>query len=114
MVYTMQLTAHPIAVMVVLVHGLFSLAGGTIGYLKARSAASLVAGAGSGALLLGCAYGMAQGHRMAMAGSLIIALALGGRFLGTWRKNRRVMPDLLMVLCSFATIVAVGLVLLTS
>ena len=92
--------------------GAFSLIGGIIGYVKAKSAASLIAGSGSGILLLLCAYKISQGSHTALLSSLGIALALGGRFLCTWLKNRRVMPDLLMALFSAATLVADGLLLL--
>ena len=93
-------------------YGIFSVVGGMVGYLKAKSAASLVAGSVSGALLLLCASRVAQGNRPAALGSLAIALALGARFLGTWLKNRRVMPDLLMILLSAATLLASGAALL--
>ena len=97
-----------VATIVAGLYGVFSLVGGVIGYLKAKSLASLVAGSVSGALLLACAYGMHQGSRAASTGALLIALALGGRFAGTWRRTHRLMPDLLMVLLSLATIAAVG------
>ena len=93
---------------VVAAYGVFSVVGGVIGYVKAKSAASLVAGAVSGTLLLLCAYGIAQDNRTAALGSLVIAVALGARFIGTWLKKRRLMPDLLMVLFSAATVLAVG------
>ena len=101
-----------VAATVVASYGVFSLIGGVIGYRKANSAASLVAGGLSGALLLLCAYGIGQGSRTAALGSLLIAAALGARFTGTWLKKRRVMPDLLMVLFSAATLLAAGSVLL--
>ena len=97
-----------IAAVVVGLYGAFSLIGGVIGYLKAKSQASLVAGSVSGVLLLACAYGIHQGHRTAAVGALLIALALGGRFAGTWRRTHRLMPDLLMVLLSLATVATVG------
>ena len=90
-------------------YGFFSLIGGVIGYVKAGSRPSLAAGTVSGLLLLWCAYGMAAGQPAAALGSAVIALALGGRFAGTWRRNRRLMPDLLMVLFSLSSLVATGL-----
>ena len=101
-----------VAVMVVSVYGVVTVTGGIIGYVKAKSFASLLAGVASGSLLLLCAYGMGQGNRPPVFGSLAIALALGARFVGTWVKNRRVMPDLLMVLFSVATLLASGSALL--
>ncbi|MBI2885331.1 MAG: TMEM14 family protein [Candidatus Omnitrophica bacterium] len=99
-------------VTIVAAYGAFSIVGGIIGYVKAKSAASLLAGVASGSLLLLCAYGMAQGLRAPVLASLGIALALGARFLGTWLKNHRLMPDLLMVLFSALTAIAAGSVLL--
>ena len=101
-----------VAITIVACYGLFSLVGGMIGYLKANSTASLIAGSIAGILLLLCAYGMGHGSRAAMLGSLAMAVVLGARFLGTWLTRRRVMPDLLMVLFSAATLLAAGVVLL--
>ena len=101
-----------LAVIVTLVFGLLSLIGGAIGYVKAESKASLIAGSISGVMLLGCAFGIAKGNPIASGVSLGIALLLGGRFLGGWFKKRRIMPDLLMVLLSLATLVVVGMKLI--
>ena len=87
-----------ISVLVVGLYGLLSLIGGIIGYAKARSVASLIAGSISGIILLACAYGLMNGSRPATIISGVLALALGGRFFGVWLKKRRVMPDLVMVL----------------
>jgi len=97
-----------LAVAVVGLFGLFSLVGGAIGYFKAKSGASLIAGTVSGLILLACAAGIARGQRLASIVSLIVALLLGGRFLGTWWKNHRVMPDGIMVVLSLLTLLAVG------
>ena len=101
-----------LAVTVVAFYGLFSLAGGMIGYRKAKSTASLIAGSVSGVLLILCAYGIGHGSRASLLGGLAIAFVLGARFLGTWLKRRRVMPDLLMVLFSVATLLAAGSLLI--
>jgi len=93
---------------VVLVYGVFCILGGILGYVKAKSLPSLIAGATSGAALLLFGYGMLQGSRAAGFGILIVALSLGVRFLGTWRQTHRLMPDLLMVLMSAATLVTVA------
>ena len=97
-----------LAVIVVGCYGAFSLVGGVIGHVKAKSRASLIAGSISGVALLACAAGISQGSRAAAAGALLVALALGGRFAETWRRTHRLMPDLLMALLSLATLAAVG------
>lgn len=88
--------------------GLFSLVGGLIGYFKAQSKASLIAGGISGLVLIMCAYGISRGNRAALFVSLLTALLLGGRFFGTWLQKRRLMPDLLMVLFSLVILILVG------
>ena len=100
------------AVVVVSVYGLFTLVGGVIGFVKVKSKASLIAGIISGVLLLGSAYEMTQNVRAASLIALIVALLLGVRFFGTWQKNHRVMPDLLMIILSLATLAALGLQLI--
>ena len=97
-----------LAQLVVFLFGIFNLIGGVIGYFKAGSRASLIAGSVSGILLLGCAYGISKANSAALWLTLIIAFLLGGRFAGTWMKNKRVMPDLLMILFSVATVITVG------
>ncbi len=98
-----------LAVWVVGVFGLFTLIGGAMGYFKAKSTASLIAGAVSGILLLASAYGMAENMGAAYTVVLVVSLLLGMRFLKTWLKNHRLMPDLVMV---FFSIVAFLLTLL--
>ena len=88
-------------------YGIVSLAGGAIGYVKAKSAASLIAGGISGAALLLCAVGLARCAPAAEAGALIVSAFLSARFFGTWRARRRLMPDLLMWGLGAATILAV-------
>ncbi len=96
-----------LAAIVVAIYGLFTLIGGFIGYLKAGSRASLIAGGISGIVLLSCVYGLIWASTAAAGLSLAVALVLGVRFLGTWSKKRRVMPDLLMVVLSALAAVTV-------
>ena len=98
---------------VVIAYGLFSLVGGVIGYVKAKSKASLIAGSISGIVLLGCAYGFTQGVRACYWVSLTVALLLGIRFSKKWVVTRRVMPELLMMILSALTFIVVGLQTMT-
>ena len=101
-----------VAVFVVAAYGFFSLIGGIIGYAKAKSTASLIAGSLSGFFLVASAYGIARDVGAAYFVALIIALLLGARFFKTWFRTRRLMPDLLMIIFSSATLVVVGLQLM--
>lgn len=88
--------------------GVFNIAGGVIGFVKAKSRASLLAGGFSGAVLLLCAAGMARGAAVASWTAAAVSVALGARFLMTWRTTRRVMPDLIMILFSAAVLLSVA------
>ena len=100
-----------ITVVVVGLFGLFSLVGGLIGYFKAGSMASLLAGSLSGLILLASAYGVSKDNQFMAYIALVVALLLGGRFLMTLMKSFKFMPDLLMVAFSLVTLVVVGLYL---
>ena len=98
----------PLPALIIGSYGALSLVGGAIGYAKARSRASLIAGSISGALLIACAAGVQHGQRTAALVSLVVAVALGARFFAVWLQKRRVMPDLIMVLGATVTVVAAG------
>jgi uncharacterized membrane protein (UPF0136 family) len=97
------------ASIVVLIFGAFSLAGGFIGYFKVGSMVSLLAGGISGLILLASSFGINKGNQIAAITSLVVAILLGGRFLMTLVKEFKVMPDLIMVLLSAASILFVVL-----
>ena len=99
-------------VIVVTLYGLFSLAGGLIGYVKAGSMASIVAGGISGIILLLSAWGISKENKSSAYVALVVALLLGGRFIMTLIKSFKVMPDLLMVVFSLVTLLMVGIYLL--
>ena len=90
-------------------YGVVSIAGGVLGYVNAKSRASLLAGTIAGTALLVCAVGLARGAAAAEAGTLAVSALLAARFFGSWRRRRRVMPDLLMWGLGAATIAAVVL-----
>jgi len=93
--------------LIVGLYGLFTVAGGLIGFIKAKSAVSLITGSVSGILLLVCAYGISRGYSWSAITALIVSMLLGGRFLMTFLKHFKVMPDLLMVLLSLASLIAI-------
>jgi uncharacterized membrane protein (UPF0136 family) len=69
-----------VAMLLAGLYGLTSLIGGIIGYVKADSKASLIAGGVSGLLLLIFAAGALKIPVVSLAGAIIVALALAGRF----------------------------------
>jgi uncharacterized membrane protein (UPF0136 family) len=90
--------------LIVFMFGLYSLIGGVIGYLKAGSVASLIAGGLSGLVLLACSYGIRKNVKIASIVAFFTALMLGIRFTGTYLQNHRLAPDLTMVILSVGTL----------
>lgn len=88
-----------------IIFGLLTIAGGILGYVRAGSAASIVAGSISGILLLMAAF-LLPGN---VAGGLILAgvvsLLLAGRFLPAFLKTHAVMPAGLMSILSILGLV---------
>jgi uncharacterized membrane protein (UPF0136 family) len=68
------------ALAITALYGLTALLCGIIGYVKAGSLPSLIAGGISGILLLACAAAMNRYHTPSLFGALIVALALMGKF----------------------------------
>jgi uncharacterized membrane protein (UPF0136 family) len=80
------------------VYGLVALIGGTIGFVKAGSVASLIAGGGSGLVLLvaaalvakqpdGAAGNLTSSARVGLIIALVVSLLLIGRFASTLRNG---------------------------
>jgi len=62
------------------VYGVIALTGGIMGFVKADSIASLVAGGVSGLLLLLCAVGVFYRPTVSLGVAAVVAIALIGRF----------------------------------
>lgn len=91
---------------VILVYGLLVAAGGAMGYFKAGSLASLIAGAGSGLLLLGASVAMMKGaYQAGWWISLIVAVLLLGRFgSAALSKGFKMMPGGMVIILSLIVI----------
>jgi uncharacterized membrane protein (UPF0136 family) len=86
-------TTYWIAVVITALYGLVSIAGGILGYVRADSVASLVAGGISGLLLLLCAVGVFYAPALSLGGAIVIAVLLLGRFLPSLVKERDQLGD---------------------
>jgi uncharacterized membrane protein (UPF0136 family) len=91
-----------------IVFGILTIIGGIIGYVKAGSWASIVAGAIAGVLLL-IAGSLLPEHRVAgLAMGLIVSLLLGAQFIPKFLRTGKPMPaGVMSVLSLIGIIVAI-------
>ncbi len=75
-----------------IVFGLFTILGGVMGFVKASSTASLVAGGISGILLLVAAYLLRGNVTPGLILGGIVCLALAGRFVPAYLSTHKIMP----------------------
>ena len=92
-----------------LVFGVLTVAGGVMGFVKAKSKPSLVAGGVAGALLLAASYLLTVRPTAGLALGLVVSLALAGRFVGAFRKSGKVMPAGLMAALGVGGVALTGL-----
>jgi uncharacterized membrane protein (UPF0136 family) len=89
-----------------LVFGLLSIAGGLLGWKKAGSKASLIAGGLSGALLLIAAASVFSGEaKVGLTVGVVTALLLAGRFVPAFLKTKKWMPQGMMAVCAVVALV---------
>ena len=94
-----------------IVFGVLTIAGGIVGYIKAGSAASIIAGAITGILLLIAAFVMPE-HRVAgLVTALIVSLLLAAYFIRKYLSTGAVMPAGMMSILSVIGIIAAIVVL---
>jgi uncharacterized membrane protein (UPF0136 family) len=93
-------------------YGLVALTGGIIGFVKAGSLASLIAGGLSGLVLIACSLLVPRKPGVALTVALVVSLALVGRFAPKLSG-----PDgpnavgIVMVLGGVAVLIATGVAL---
>ena len=75
------MTPRKIAASAAGIYGLIALTGGVIGFVKAGSLASLIAGGVSGLVLIAAAAFIPRKPKPALIVALVVSLALLGRFL---------------------------------
>lgn len=93
------------------VFGALTIAGGVMGYVKAKSRPSLVAGGLSGALLIVAGYLVGSHGQVGLVLGLIVSLALAARFVMSFRKSKKVMPAGLMAVLGIAGVALTALAL---
>jgi uncharacterized membrane protein (UPF0136 family) len=89
-----------------LVFALFAVVGGIMGYVKAKSAISLVAGTVSGVLLVAASFMLPAPHpTRAYVIGLLVSVLLAGKFVPDFVHKKAVVPGGLMAVLSLAGIV---------
>jgi uncharacterized membrane protein (UPF0136 family) len=88
-----------------LIFGVLTIAGGIIGYVKAGSVPSIIAGSITGILLLVAAFLLPEHRAVGLATALIISLLLAGQFVPKFLRTGRAMPAGLMSILSVVGII---------
>jgi len=88
-----------------IVFGVLTILGGIIGYVKAGSVASIIAGSITGVLLLVAAFLLPEHRMVGLATALIISLLLAAQFIPKLLRTGRVMPAGIMSLLSVIGII---------
>ena len=90
-----------------IVFGVLTILGGIVGYVKAGSVASIIAGSITGVLLLVAAFLLPEHRMVGLATALIISLLLAAQFIPKLLRTGRVMPAGIMSLLSVIGIIVV-------
>ena len=90
-----------------IVFGALTIVGGIVGYLKAGSVASIIAGSITGVLLLVAAFLLPEHRTIGLATALIVSLLLAAQFVPKFLRTGRVMPAGMMSILSAIGIIAV-------
>ena len=88
-----------------IVFGLLTIVGGVMGYVKAGSTASIIAGSISGILLLVAAFLLPGNLAIGLALAAVVSIALAGRFVPAFIKTGQAMPAGLMSVLSVIGII---------
>src|SRR5947209_5607262 len=83
-----------------IVFGALTIAGGIVGYVKAGSAASIIAGSITGVLLLVAAFLLPEHRTIGLATALIVSFLLAAQFVPKFLRTGRVMPAGMMSILS--------------
>ena len=91
-----------------IVFGVLTIVGGIIGYVKAGSVASIIAGSITGVLLLVAVFVLPEHRMVGLATALIVSLLLAAQFIPKFLRTGRVMPaGLMSLLSAIGVIVAI-------
>jgi uncharacterized membrane protein (UPF0136 family) len=91
-----------------IIFGLLTIVGGVIGYVKAGSTASIIAGSVSGIALIIAAWLLPGNLVLGLAIAGLVSILLAGRFIPAYMKTGQAMPaGLMSALSVIGVIVAI-------
>ena len=85
--------------------GILTIAGGVVGYVKAGSLPSIIAGSITGVLLLVAAFLLPEHRAVGLATAFIVSLLLAAQFVPKFVRTGRVMPAGMMSVLSVIVII---------
>lgn len=83
-----------------IIFGLLTIVGGVIGYVKAGSTASIIAGSISGVALLAAAFLLPGNVAAGLIIAGVVSILLAGRFIPSFMQTGKIMPAGMMALLS--------------
>jgi uncharacterized membrane protein (UPF0136 family) len=86
--------------------GVLTIVGGIVGYVKAGSVASIVAGSITGVLLLVAAFLLPEHRGVGLATALVVSLLLAAQFVPKFLQTGRMMPAGMMSILSVIGVIA--------
>ncbi|MDQ2824631.1 MAG: TMEM14 family protein [Verrucomicrobiota bacterium] len=92
-----------------LIFGVLTIVGGVIGYVKAGSMPSIIAGSITGILLVIAAWLLPEHHAACLVAAVVISLGLAAQFVPKFIRTGKVMPAGMMSILSVIGVV-IGLV----
>jgi uncharacterized membrane protein (UPF0136 family) len=75
-----------------IIFGMLTISGGVIGYVKAGSIPSIIAGSITGILLLVAAFLLPEHRAVGLATAFIVSLLLAGQFIPKFIRTGKAMP----------------------
>ena len=91
-----------------IIFAVLTIVGGVIGYVKAGSTPSIVAGAIAGVALLVAAFLLPGNVALGLIIAGVVSIALAGKFIPDLMRTGKIMPAGMMAVLSVAAIVLTG------
>lgn len=88
-----------------IIFGMLTISGGVIGYVKAGSIPSIIAGSITGILLLVAAFLLPEHRAVGLATAFIVSLLLAGQFIPKFIRTGKAMPAGMMSILSVIGII---------